>query len=148
MKRLIEQRNGFDPESHFNLGIAYYTLGDYDKSIASVETALNQVSEQNSELKRKTQAFPEAHYWLGRVLYESKRDPAYAVKELRLATQEDPNNVTAHYYLGQALRAMVEKEILTEAERAFETYIEGGSPLGQEEEVQEFLRSRKSISPQ
>jgi hypothetical protein len=43
---------------------------------------------------------------------------------------------------------MVEKEILTEAERAFETYLEGGSPLGQEEEVQEFLRSRKSISPQ
>ena len=148
LKRLIEQRNGFDPESHLNLGIAYYTLGDYDKSIASIEAALNQVSEQNLELKRRIQAFPEAHYWLGRVLCESKRDPAYAVKELRLATQEDPNNVTAHYYLGQALRAMVEKEILTEAERAFETYLEGGSPLGQEEEVEEFLRSRKSISPQ
>jgi len=143
LKRLIEQRNGFDPESHLNLGIAYYTLGDYNKSIASLEAALNQVSEQNSELKRKTQAFPEAHYWLGRVLCESKRDPAYAVKELRLATQQDPNNVTAHYYLGQALRAMVEQEILTEAERAFETYLEGGSPLGKEEEVQEFLRSRR-----
>jgi cytochrome c-type biogenesis protein CcmH/NrfG len=65
------------------------------------------------------------------------------VKELRLATQQDPNNVTAHYYLGQALRAMVEQEILTEAERAFETYLEGGSPLGKEEEVQEFLRSRR-----
>ncbi|MBD2695215.1 caspase family protein [Anabaena catenula FACHB-362] len=148
LKRLIQQRNGVDPESHFNLGIAYYTLGNYDKSIASVEAALKQVSEQNSEPKGKTQPYPEAHYWLGRVLYESKRDPAYAVKELRLATQQDPNNVTAHYYLGQALRAMVEKEILTEAERAFETYLEGGSPLGQEEEVEEFLRSRKSISPQ
>ncbi|MDZ8106421.1 MAG: caspase family protein [Nostoc sp. DedQUE12a] len=148
LKRLIEQRNGFDPESHLNLGIAYYTLEDYDKSIASLEAALNQVSEQNSELKTKTQAFPEGRYWLGRVLCESKRDPAYAVSQLRLATQQDPNNVTAHYYLGQALRAMVEKEILTEAERAFETYLEGGSPLGQEEEVQEFLRSRKSISTQ
>ncbi|MEG3959606.1 caspase family protein [Microcoleus sp. herbarium2] len=86
-KRLIEQRNSIDPESHLNLGIADYTLGDYGKSIASIETALNQVSEQNVELKRKRLAFPEAHYWLGRVLYESKRDPAYAVKELRLATQ-------------------------------------------------------------
>ncbi|NQE36840.1 hypothetical protein E5S67_04606 [Microcoleus sp. IPMA8] len=148
LKRLIEQRNGFDPESHLNLGIAYYTLGDYDKSITSVETALNQVSEPNSDLKRKTQSFPEARYWLGRVLCESKRDPAYAVSQLRLATQQDPNNVKAHYYLGQALRAMVEKEILTEAERAFQTYLEGGSPLGQKEKVQEFLQSRKSISTQ
>ncbi|MEG4108876.1 caspase family protein [Microcoleus sp. S13_C5] len=145
LKRLIEQRNGFDPESHLNLGIAYYTLGEYDKSIASVEAALNQVSEQNSEQnseqKRKAQAFPEAHYWLGRVLCESKLDPAYAVKELRLATQKDPKNATAHYFLGQALLAMVEQKILTEAEQAFQSYLEAGSPLGQEEEVQEFLRS-------
>jgi len=90
--------------------------------------------------------YPEAHYWLGRVLYESKKDPARAVSELRLATQESPDNIAAHYYLGKALRALVEQEILTEAERAYRTYLNAGSPLGQQEEVQEFLRSRQQIS--
>lgn len=126
-----------------SLGIAYYVLSDYDKSISSLETALTQVSDQSSEQRRAGSAFPEAHYWLGRVLCESKRDPAYAVKELRLATQQDSSNAAAHYYLGQALRAMVEQKILAEAEKAFQTYLEAGFPLGQESEVQEFLRSRQ-----
>ena len=148
LRRLIEQRNNVAPEEHLNLGIAYYILGEYDKSISAFQTAIDQVVGQNSRLNEEPSStekpYPEAHYWLGRVLYESKRDPARAVSELRLATQQDPNNLAAHYYLGQALRALVEQEILTEAERAFQTYLKAGAPLGQEENIQEFLNSRKS----
>ena len=52
-------------------------------------------------------------------------------------------NIAAHYYLGKSLQALVEQEILTEAEQAYQTYLNAGSPLGQEEEVEEFLKSRK-----
>ena len=147
LQRLIEQRNGAAPEELFNLGIAYYRLDEYGKSISALQTAIDQVSGQNNtttERQETSQRFyPEAHYWLGRVLCESKRDPARAVSELRLATQQNPDNIAAHYYLGKALRSLVEQEILTEAERAFQTYLNAGAPLGQQEEVQEFFKSRK-----
>lgn len=144
LRRLIEQRNGVAPEELFNLGIAYYRTSEYDKSITALQSALDQVSTQTTEGQPTSQrSYPEAHYWLGRVLYESKRDPARAVSELRLATQQSPDNSAAHYYLGKALRALVEQEILTEAERAFQAYLNAGAPLGQQEEVQEFFKSRK-----
>ena len=144
LRRLIEQRNGVAPEELFNLGIAYYRISEYGKSITALQSALDQVSTQTIEGQPTSQrSYPEAHYWLGRVLYESKRDPARAVSELRLATQQSPDNSAAHYYLGKALRTLVEQEILTEAERAFQAYLNAGAPLGQQEEVQEFLKSRK-----
>jgi tetratricopeptide (TPR) repeat protein len=147
LKRLIEQRNGTAPEELFNLGIAHYILQQYSRSITALQAAIDQVSGQNNtttgEQTTSQRSYPEAHYWLGRVLCESKCDPARAVSELRLATQQSPDNSAAHYYLGKALRALVEQKILTEAERAFQTYLNAGSPLGQQEEVQEFLKSRK-----
>ena len=48
LQRLIEQRNGADPEELFNLGIAYYRLKEYEKSIVALQTAIDQVSGQNS----------------------------------------------------------------------------------------------------
>jgi tetratricopeptide (TPR) repeat protein len=148
LKRLIEQHNGMAPEELFNLGIAHYILKNYGRSITALQTAIDQVvTNTRSEASTMPPApYPEAHYWLGRVLYESKKDPARAVSELRLATQESPDNIAAHYYLGKALRALVEQEILKEAERAYRTYLNAGSPLGQQEEVQEFLRSRQQVS--
>jgi tetratricopeptide (TPR) repeat protein len=139
LKRLIEQRNGNAPEELFNLGIAYYIIKQYDRSISALQATIEQVVSSNESIK----PYPEAYYWLGRVLYESRQDPAWAVSELRLATQQDPENVAAHYYLGKSLQALVEQEILTEAERAYQTYLDAGSPLGQEEEVREFLLDRK-----
>ena len=147
LQRLIEQRNGAAPEELFNLGIAYYRLNEYKKSVVALQTTIDQISGQDSTATegRSTsqRSYPEAHYWLGRVLYESKLDPARAVSELRLATQQSPDNIAAHYYLGKALQALVEQEILTEAERAFQTYLNAGAPLGQQEEVQEFFKSRR-----
>jgi tetratricopeptide (TPR) repeat protein len=146
LKRLIEQRNGAAPEELFNLGIAHYILKNYGRSITALQAAIDQVV-TNTKSEASTmppEPYPKAHYWLGRVLYESKKDPARAVSELRLATQENPDNIAAHYYLGKALQALVEQEILTEAERAYLTYLNAGSPLGQQEEVQDFLRSLKA----
>ncbi|MCT7975893.1 caspase family protein [Laspinema olomoucense] len=149
LKRLINQRNNFAPEEYLNLGIAYYTLGEYDKSISALQMAIEQVLGPNSRLSEQSSTpekhYSEAHYWLGRVLYESKRDPARAVSELRLATEQNPDNYAAHYYLGKALRALVEQKILTEAERAFQTYLQAGAPWGEEDKIQEFLNSRKSF---
>ena len=55
----------------------------------------------------------------------------------------DPRKTEAHFYLGQALRDLVERETLVEAEQAFRTYLDQGAPLGHEEEVQEILKSRR-----
>lgn len=150
LEHLIEQRNGFAPEGLLNLGIANYALEEYDKSISALQTAIEEIFGQHPKIMEqrspsgRQQYYPEAHYWFGRVLHESKQDPAGAVSELRRATQQDPDNATAHYYLGQALRALVEKEILTEAEEVFQTYLQAGAPMGQEDEIQEFLKSQKS----
>jgi uncharacterized caspase-like protein/TolA-binding protein len=138
LKRLIEQRNGTAPEELFNLGISHYVLKNYGRSISALQAAIEQVVGNNESIT----SYPEAYYWLGRVLYESKQDPAWAVSELRLATQQNPDNIAAHYYLAKSLRALVEQEILTEAERAYQTYLNAGSPLGHQEEIEEFLKSR------
>lgn len=83
---------------------------------------------------------------LGSVLQKDGKYLARAVSELRLATQQPPEHSPAHFYLGKALRALVEQEILTEAEKAFQNYLEAGAPLGQQEEIQTFLQSRKNTT--
>jgi uncharacterized caspase-like protein len=147
LQHLIEQRNGMAPEEQFNLGVAYYVLREYEKSIKSLQTAIDLVSGQDIQTDKKglDNFLSSVHYWLGRVLYESKLDPARAVSELRLVTQRNPENASAHYYLGQALRALADQGILTEAEQSLRTYLDAGSPLGQQEEVREFLKSRRNI---
>ena len=134
LRRLIEQRNDVDPAGYLDLGIAYAVLGDYNKSIAAIDRSLAQQGEQD---------YLNANYWLGRVLFESKLDLARAVSALRQATQSKPDNGPAYYYLGLAIRELVERETLVEAENALQNYLAAGAPLGQEEQVQQFLRSRK-----
>lgn len=90
-----------------------------------------------------TRSWADAHYQLGHVLFESGRDLARSVSELREAVRLNPRNTRAHFYLVQALRSLVERETLVEAEQAFRTYLDQGAPLGHEEEVQAFLESRR-----
>jgi hypothetical protein len=130
LQRLMERRKGADPEAHLNLGIAHASLGDYDKSIAQLEAAVEQHGEQE---------YPEARYHLGRAFFESGGDLDRAVSELRRAKQHDPDIVPAYYYLGQAIRARIEREALVEAEQALKNYLDKGAPLGHREEVQQFL---------
>jgi Flp pilus assembly protein TadD len=87
----------------------------------------------------------QASYHLGRLLYERKQDLGTAVDELRKAQKHDPDDVRISYYLGQAIRSLVEKETLAEASEALQKYIDKGAPLGQMEEVIGFLKSRNSL---
>ena len=147
LERLIEQRNGFDPDGSLNLGVVHHILGEFEKSLAELESALAQVAEQQSKTTERhiaeQQEYSEIHYWLGRVLYESGRDPARAVSELRLAAQQSPNNIAALYYLGQALKSLMTQEFMTEAKKAFDIYLKSGAPLGHRKELYEFLNNTR-----
>ncbi|WP_225914019.1 caspase family protein [Leptolyngbya ohadii] len=142
LREFIGQQNNLSPAEYLNLGLTNYLLGDYGDSIAALQTAINQLSEQSSGIlsQRFLLIYAQAHYWLGRVLHERRLDPARAVSELRLATQYNPSNICAHYYLGQALRILGGPETLMEAKRALRNYLKQGAPLGQEEEIQKFLK--------
>lgn len=152
LHRLIEQREqqgDLYPEGRLNVGIAYAAIKDYDKGIGYLERAVALYSDPTimaRELEKDPNAqshYYEARYQLGRVLFESERDFSRAVSELTEATTKDTKNVRAFYYLGQAIREMVERETLAKAEAALQTYLVEGAPLGHEDEVREFLGSRK-----
>jgi len=134
LKRMIEQRNEIYPEGYLNLGIAHLVREEYGKAIEALDKALAQ---------RNGASFPAAHYYLGRTLFVSGQDLARAESELRIATQQAPENIAAYYFLGQAIRRRVEQETLVEAENALRKYREGGAPLGELDEVDAFLRERK-----
>jgi hypothetical protein len=57
------------------------------------------------------------------------------VDELHPAIKADPNNTKAYFYLGQAIRVLVEQDLMLEAEQALQTYANGGAPLGHRNEV-------------
>ncbi|MBK9710144.1 MAG: caspase family protein [Kouleothrix sp.] len=151
LRRLIEQREqhgDLAPEARLNLGIAYAAIGEYEKSVDALERAIALYSDPNI-MAREREKDPaaddhahEAHYQLGRALFESERDFTRAVAELNEATRLDPANTAAYLYLGLAIRAMVERETLAKAEQALQTYLARGAPLGREDQVRQFLGSR------
>ncbi len=87
----------------------------------------------------------EAKYHLGRALYEGKKDSDLnqAVTELEEAVEMDPGNTAALFYLGQAIRAQVERNTLARAEKVLREYLVRGAPQGQEDEVRSFLQTRR-----
>lgn len=85
----------------------------------------------------------EATYHLGRVLFEEGKDYDRAVSLLSETVRDDPENVHALYYYGQAIRAQVEFNTLKRAEEVLRAYLERGAPLGHEEEIRNFLASRQ-----
>lgn len=151
LKPMIHQREQLGEaylEGWLNLGIAYATAGDYDQAIPALKQAVELVDDVASTAAERAAALepetsvPDAHYRLGRALYESGRDPAGAVSELRKTVGLEPNNPKAQFFLGQSLRTLVERKTSIEAERAFQAYLDQGAPLGHVEEVQAYLESR------
>jgi uncharacterized caspase-like protein len=132
LRRLSQQR-GVYPEGHLHLGIAYFLQEDFPRAIEALEQAVAQLPDDQSL---------EASSYLGRALLASGRDLGRAVSELNRVTEREPDNVPAYYFLGQALRALVERENLARAEQALRTYLDRGAPLGHEAEIIAFLAER------
>ena len=139
LEGMVDRGDGQDPGLHLDLGVAHAALGDYRRSVEALETAVQQHGEGE---------YPEARYHLGRVLLESGQDVDRAVSELRQATASAPELAAAYYHLGQAIRARVRNEAkaLGEAAEALQTYLRQGAPLGQREEVAQFLQRRSEGS--
>ena len=130
--RLLEQRNGIDPEAQLQLGILRAQVGEFDSAVSALERAIDQFGADSSGEAR-------ARLHLGRVLLESERDRARAVSECRLATERDPELVAAWFWLGRALAELVKHETAAEASAALRTYLVLGAPLGRRSEARELL---------
>lgn len=128
LERLVEQRNGLDPEGQLGLGIAHFQAGNTERALEALEAAIAQ------------EAGPAAHYHMGRVLLESGSDPERAVSELRAAVEGRPDYAPAYYFLGRALRRLVERETRLEAVQALQRYLASGAPLGHRAVVTEWIR--------
>lgn len=134
---LIEQRGNDYPEGYLILGVVRAALGEIPKARQDLEKALEQ-SDEN---------LPEAQYQLGRLLFEhNDKDIARAVSALTRVTELDPDNAAAYYFLGNAIRVLIERESLVAAEKALQTYLGKGAPLGHQKEVQDFLAGEHSFS--
>lgn len=145
------QQGAIHPEGWLNLGVALGVVGDYERAVTALETAsamatpakveVNQVAAHDVEPEKIAS---EISYHLGRLLLVAQKDYGRAVSELRSATRKDPNNGRAFYYLGRAIREMVQRETLAEVEDAFSAYLDFGAPVGHRSEVVEFLRQRST----
>ena len=137
LKLILDQRPDIPVDVNIDLGIALAAAERYPESIAAFEAAINQV--KNAE----DPALGEAFYYLGRVLFNANIDLTRAVSLLRQAVARRPDDARARYDLGQAIRKLVEQNLLGEAEANLQFYSDLGSPFGHGEEVGVFLRSRE-----
>jgi uncharacterized caspase-like protein len=143
------QRGAIHPDGWVSLGVAYGVLGDYSRALEALEAAAAATTPAKAEMAQSVahdvspeEIAPQISYHLGRLLLASQQDYSRAVSELRSATRKDPDNGRAFYYLGRAIREMVQRETLAEVEDAFSAYLNFGAPVGHRSEVVEFLRQR------
>jgi tetratricopeptide (TPR) repeat protein len=85
----------------------------------------------------------DAYYQLGKCYFEKGADIDQAVSMLGKALQMDPDNIPVQYYLGQAIRIQVERDYLRRAADYLRSYLYKGAPLGKEDEVRQFLGTRR-----
>lgn len=145
------QQGALHPDGWVSLGVAYGVLGDYPRALeaaaAATTPAKAEMAQSVAHDVSPEEIAPQISYHLGRLLLASQQDYSRAVSELRSATLKDANNGRAFYYLGRAIREMVQRETLAEVEDAFGAYLNLGAPVGHRSEVVEFLRQRQADSP-
>ena len=146
-KRAIQLYPTF-AKGHTNLGIAFYSLGQYDSAMVSLRTALQHdhpdhlhahytlgliYNAQGKEHEKALKAFqtvlrsdpddPLVHYYIGQVKAKLG-DRQTAVEEFRTTIRLDPTNVSAHYALANQLRHLGQQE-------KFQQTLEKFNQLGQ-----------------
>ena len=116
---------------------------------------LGKTTAAQEQLTQAEQQLPEnalAPYALARLLMETteldtEEEPtegrwSVIVSYLRDAIKYDTDNIPAHYYLGNAIRKLVEEESFVDAVDVYAKYLKAGAPLGQTEEVQAFINAQ------
>jgi uncharacterized caspase-like protein/Flp pilus assembly protein TadD len=140
------------PVASVDLGVAYAAVGERQLSIQTLNRALDLYDapslpeSQLGDDSEPSRWRAEAHYQLGRILYEGDKTESglnQAISHLSRATEQDPNNIRAFYYHGQALRTLVDRTTLADAQRVLRVYLVHGAPLGHEDEVRSFLGARQ-----
>lgn len=156
LKLMIQQRKYLDDvEAHLDLGILQAAIASqqavdpdtsgtrseqYQESLASFRKALDYQKSRSDAGNLGT------HYHFGRVLVEAGGDLTLAVSQLRQAVELKPNDARARFYLGKAIQALVEQDLLAEASEQFKAYLDAGAPLGERDAILQFLESRRPAS--
>jgi tetratricopeptide (TPR) repeat protein len=152
LRRLIEQKKQNEepyPEGQLNLGIAYSLIGETQKAILALETAILLYSDYNImklEKEKDPNAenyFFECHFQLGKILLETKKNLTKAVSELEEAKKAKSVDSRIYYYLGKAYLALAEEEIKNKGIESLKLYLDNGALLGYEEDVRKLLGSQK-----
>jgi tetratricopeptide (TPR) repeat protein len=135
LRPLADRPPELAPGACLDLGIAEAAAGDRDAAVVDLEKALASAGPSEKALVR------DAHYHLGRVLFEARRDLPRAISELRDAVRADPDEPRARFYRGQAIRVLVDQNLRVEADDDLGTYLKKGAPLGRRGEIERYLES-------
>jgi hypothetical protein len=139
----IGRPGAIEQGAYYYLGLAHFVLGEQKAAIR----ALRKERELGAEGGARA---ADVAYYLGRA-YLAHGELAAAVSELEAATRADLESIPAHYYLGEAIRQLVLKQTLVQAQAAFERYLEHGAPHGRADEVEaqiEVWRRQREAEPE
>jgi hypothetical protein len=118
--------------------------------LAALRTARNLYEDEavwRSELHRDPAAEEwrrQARYHFGRLQFAYGDDLNEAVAALRAALRQDPSDPRVLRTLAQAIRALVEQNILVEATDYLVRYLNVGAPLGAEPDLVDFFLGRQN----
>ena len=127
---MIEEGQIPREKGYVDIGVAHALLGDLERATQAFKNALAATPDQPN---------PEASYHLGRVLLERDSELVRAQAELEAAAAVRPEDPAVQYYLGAAIRAVLEKQSMERVRVAWTAYLNAGAPLGHEEEIRAFL---------
>ena len=155
LKALAETRPDLAAGLYLDMGIAQAAVGHYEEAVEAFDwsrtkemwTGQNQSGQQQQQQQRQQPSAPEGplsrefHYHLGRILYESRKNLSRAISELEEAVRLEPENARAHYYRGEALRRLVDEDLLTKARDDLKTYLDAGIPVTRYPDIEQFLKT-------
>ena len=91
-------------KGHANLGIAFYSLGQYDSAMVSLRTALRHDHPDHLH----------AHYTLGLIYNAQGKEHEEALKAFQTVLRSDPDDPLVHYYIGQVKAKLGDRQAAVE----------------------------------